>query len=281
MNELYIAGWKALLEHLPSQQAGTAAALFALFGISGLVLLWRGAKLAVPSIVILVGAGCAAIGYPLAAWAATNAGTTMAVCGVCGLIFGALLFRFWLSVAVASCFVAISLGIYTDRVLSPHLQSYLSRNYDTKSELVSLPGAESTADSAPRAGLAVISDVWNYLSTNVQQFQVSFGAIVLVMAVAGMLVGWKMPNFSRSIGAATLGTGVTFVSLTALLDWYWPTMLAQLKSMGSAGWIIITAVWLVSLLNNYRSITPPKKTKPAADAPTPAQLKTAVGGQPI
>lgn len=278
MRDLYTAGWKAILEHLPSQQAGLTAALFGLVCIGGLALLWRGAKLAAPSIVLLVGMAAALFGVPLANWAATSVPLTSAVCGVAGLIIGGLMFRFWLSVIVAACFVAISLGVYTDRVLSPHLHAYFSRNYDAQGGLVTLPGESSSLAAAPPAGWAVVSDVWRFLGQNVQQFELSFAAIVLVMGIAGLLVGWKMPNFSRAIGAATLGTGATFVSLTALLDWYWPSLLAQLQSLGNSGWLIVAAVWLLSLWGNYRSITP-KKKNPGAAAEAPP--RTAIGGQPI
>lgn len=278
VSDLYSAGWKAVLEHLPAQQAGLTAAMFGLLCISGLTLLWRGAKLAVPSIVIGIGLAFAVLGIPLANWAATSIPLTSAICGVAGLILGGLLFRLWLSLIVAACFVVLSLGVYTDRVLSPHLHAYFSRNYDAQGGLVTLPGDASGVAGAPPAGWAVMADVWQYLGQNVHQFQISFGAIALVMGVVGLLVGWKMPNFSRSVGAATLGTGATFVSLTFLLDRYWPSILAQLQSLGNAGWLIVAAVWLLSLWANYRSITP-KKEKAAAAAASP--IKAAVGGQPI
>ncbi|MBL8878279.1 MAG: hypothetical protein JNG88_04085, partial [Phycisphaerales bacterium] len=201
---------------------------------------------------------------------------------VAGLILGGLFFRFWLAATVAACFVAISLGIYTDRVLTPHLQSYLSRNYDASSELVTLPGADAAMVPASASGWGAVADVWGYLSNNVQQFQPSVGAIIVVMSIAGLLVGWKAPNLSRSIGAATLGTGATMVALTTLLDWYWPTALAQLKSLGAAGWGAVVVMWIVSLAHNYRSITPKKRPAKAGDAAAATEaMKPAVSGTPI
>lgn len=282
MNELYSSGLKALLEHLPAQQAWVTAAIFGVAAIGGITMLARGAKLAAPAVVFGVGLLFAGLGLPLAKWAAMNPIATSAVCGAVGLLVGSLFFRFWLAVVVAACFVAVSLGIYTDRALSPHLQSYLSRNYDATSELVTLPGADAAAAAAPTTGWGVLADLWSHLSSNVQQFQLSFGAIVAVMTIAGLLVGWKAPNLSRSIGAATLGTGITLTALTALLDWYWPTALAQLKSAGNAGWIGIAAIWLVSLIQNYRSITPKKKNEKASENPDhPRPMKPAVSGHPI
>ncbi len=258
---------EALSQHLPENAAWIPIALLCISAAGGLLLMFRGARLA-PVVVAgaLTAVGCGggwlasqAAGWPL--WPAVGAGS------VVGLLLGLLLFRVWLAVQVATMLVAGGLALYAPRVAEP-LNEYLSQGLQTAEDqaLVTLQPAEAVPVDG-QAWQAELGDLWAYLGERVPSFQSSVVAIVGAVGLAGLLFGLLLPRAARSFWAATVGTGCFIVAVMALLQALWP---ATLAAVGSWGLIIVAGLWGISLAWNLADMLRKRPKKSAADEGEPA-----------
>ncbi|MBU0637546.1 MAG: hypothetical protein KKB50_01675 [Planctomycetes bacterium] len=249
MKELLQTVFDAITQHIPSDAVWMPYVGIGLTGLFALVLLLKGARLA-PLMAAFAFLGLGGIcGSFLASWISTPVWPTIAVVGVLGFIIGLVLFKFWMAVLVAGCFILVSMSLYTSKVLVEPLQHFTADNYDAQNGLVTLPepGAVALEDMSPSAQLG---QLWTYLGDNVSSFQTSFFAIVISTGLAGLVFGLLLPRISRALWAATAGTFLLMLAATMLLEAVAPRALAWLGSLGGWGWLIVIAVWGGSMAYN-------------------------------
>lgn len=266
--------YDTVTQHIPDSTAWVPYVGTAVLALFGLLLMAKGAKLApLLAACAFLGIGGIAGSFP-AHWLGTPVWPTMAVTGVLGFILGLALFKFWLAVLLAGCFVAGSLSLYGVQVVSPHMTNYASRNYEPALGPVGValakPDAAVTlADSAQ----GELAQYWSYAASQVPGFQASFWAIAISTGLAGLALGLLLPRIARALFASTAGTLCLFVALTAVLKAGWPDALTWLHSLGAWGWGIVGAAWGVSLVYNLVDIRPKSPRTSSEDQPETARGK--------
>jgi hypothetical protein len=275
MNTLFHDLLDTLTQHIPAQFGWLPALGAAIVAAFGLLVLIKGAKLApfMTAGVFLLGG--AVFGSFLANWYGFPVWPAMLGVGLVGVIIGLALFKVWLAVLVAACFIGGSLSFYGAKVLQPHIEAYESRGL-TDSGLVTLrdPG-EVIAAPQVTAG-EELSGLWAYLSSAVPNFQRSFFAILIAAGLAGAACGLLVSRLSRALLAATAGVGIGFVGAFFLLQQFWPAGLQWLQSLGGWGWAILGGVWAASFVFNLADCRPSRPKKPADDEEETPKGKTAV-----
>ncbi|MCG3127917.1 MAG: hypothetical protein CHACPFDD_02790 [Phycisphaerae bacterium] len=276
MNDMFHNLLTALLQHVPSSAAWMPLVGAAIVGALGLILMLKGARLA-PALAALVAAGvCGVASSHAANWLSTPAWPTILVGAVAGGILGLVVFKLLLAGMVATCFIAAGLLFYGGTVLRTPLATYSSAGYDAGTGLVTLPGAapsgaaDALNQAAAGAGVQLpaqvshavgqLQSLWNHLAANVPNFQTSFWAIVVSSAIAGIVFGLFVPRLSRSLWAATFGTGLLVAGVTFVLEAAAPSVLTWLAPYGGWSWSVIGGVWLASLIVNLVDCRA-KKTK--------------------
>jgi hypothetical protein len=255
MEELLRMVVDALRQHIPQRAAWIPFVGIGVLGLSGLVLLVRGAKLA-PVASGLAFLGLGGIGGAFVAQAVGVPAWPIAiVAAAVGLGLGLVLFKLWLAILVAVCFAGGGLTLYAAKAVSPHVGSYTSRNLEAEESVlgVALPEAGGAAAAAGSPWTELV-EFWGYMSEEVPSFQTSFWAILLSTGLAGLILGLLLPKAARALCAATAGTFCLFVALTGLLKVVWPAALGQLKLLGVWGWVIVLVVWGLSLVGNWRNV---------------------------
>jgi hypothetical protein len=262
-----------LLQHIPSGQAWVPYAGVAAVTLFGLVLLFRGARLApLLAAVVFLGVGgvagsFAANAFSLPKWPVIGAA------GVVAFILGLALFRLWLAALVGVCFAGVGLGAYGLQVLAPHIATYQAQGIDANGENTLQPAGSALLEQA--SSPEELAKVWTYLSTQVPNFQVSFFAIAAATLLAGFIFGMLLPTASRALFAATTGTFLVGCGLTAGLQSFSPAALTWLQQNGTISWGIVGVTWLGSLLYNIftcRSKRVVRVVDQSAPAPRPAAL---------
>lgn len=248
MDDLLKMIFDSVTQHIPHDAVWIAYAGTAGLALFGLLLLAKGAKLApLMSALAFLGIGGIA-GSFVAYWLGTPAWVTIGVAGVVGFGLGLVLFKVWLAVLVASCFVGCSLSLYGVKVLTPHLASYASSNYNVEDAAVGVtlpsPGGADTVSESTQAELG---QIWSYLGSEVPSFLTSFWAIVISTGLAGLILGLLLPRFSRALLAATAGTFLFLTAVVAALGGTWPGAMEWIGSIGAWQWVIIVVIWGASL----------------------------------
>lgn len=256
---------QALREHIPSGPGWTPVTLTAAAGLLGLILMLRGARFA-PAVVALgltIGGGF--VGSLVSNWAAIPLGPALCagIGGVAGLILSLALFRLWIALQVAALLVAAALALYSTRLAQP-LSTFVSKEYDPQTQQVTLLAPEELPPQQ-QAWHTQAADLWAYLGEQVPAFQISFFAIVVSAALAGLVFAGLMPKAARSFWAATLGTGLFVASAWFVLYALAPPEL--LERVGPWGPTIAGTLWCVSLLANLIDLVWTRKPKPREDEP--------------
>lgn len=248
--EIIVALFRTLTDHLrlPEGYAWAPMAITAAVAVFGLLLMIRGARWA-PAMGALaflaVGGG---IGSFLAQAIGTPLWPTVGVTGVVGFILGLTLFRFWQALLLATCFVVAGLSIYYVRSLTPEVENWLSATPQTG--MITLPQAGSVVGDARISGWADVQSLYTHLDQNVPDFAQTFWMLTLVTGVAGLIFGLLLPNASRSLWAATMGTLFFGIGLTAGLNHFAPEALEWLKSNHQAAWGLVGLIWIFSMAVN-------------------------------
>ena len=248
--EIIVAVFKTLTENLslPEGFNWVPPTVIASVGIFGLLLMIRGAKWA-PAMGALaflaIGGGVGsfltkAIGTPL--W------PTVGVTGVVGFILGLTLFRMWQALLLSSCFIAAGLSVYYVRVLTPEVENWLSAT--PQAGMITLPQAGSVVGENATKGWTQIESLYQHLDQNVPDFAQTFWMLTLITGLAGLIFGLLLPNASRSLWAATMGTIFFGIGLTAGLNHFAPDALEWLKSNHQAAWGIVGLLWMASMAVN-------------------------------
>jgi hypothetical protein len=274
--EVIVALFQAMTEHVnvpegyewvPLAGLGTVTAL-------GLVLLLRGAKWApgLAAVTFLGIGGCVgsflsqAIGTPL--W------PTVGVVGVLGFVLGLVMFRFWQAVLLATCFMAVGLSVYYVRVLTPEVQNWISAG--PESTVISLRDPGTVVGERQSGALAEFTSLWAHLDHNIPNFSATAWTLILSTGLAGLIFGLLLPGISRALWAASLGTILFGIGLTAALSRFAPAALDWLKSNHGWAWGIVGVVWLLSLALNLATGRRRKPGKPEDDPGAEAKRKPAM-----
>jgi len=267
MQELVRMAIDTLNQHLTGGYAWTPQLAFGAVILGGLVLLWRGAWLAT--------ALCAAVFAGLGGTAGAAVSThldvallpSLALGGIIGLFAGILLAQLWVALLLAGCFAAAGLGVYSARMLPPHLDSYF-RGDDMSHISLPAPG-QYVADT----GQVTTSELWAHLQSNVPNLQGSLIAIAATTALAGLVCGLLLPGLARAIVASTAGTAAIVAGTLGLL--HMSGREAWVTGQGSWPWIVVGVIWAGGLLRNLfrRRVLPPPP--PAAARVAPSASKTA------
>ncbi len=263
MNELPARLIETINQHIPSDAAWIPLAFIGATAAVGLLFMARGARLA-PGLIAAVLAISGGIGggllphwTPIPFWPAALLG------GAAGLILGVILFRFWMAAQVAGVLVVAALAVYGTRLQQP-LSTFSSQGYNATTEEVGLlpPGEIAVSEAV---WYEHVQNLWAHLGQEVPSFQLSFVAIVVSTAIAGLVFATLMPRAARSFWAATLGTGLVTLAGFVLFYTRWPQALD-----GAGYWplTIIGALWGISMLWNLFDVLGkrPKVASPAADA---------------
>ncbi len=239
---------------LPLGGAAAAALL-------GLLMVLKGAKLA-PALTALILAGSGG-------WASSAVATTFsvpfwpaAIVGAAlGAVLGLALFKVWMSLMVAACFIAAALTFYGAKVLAPHVATYVS---ERRAAL-----ADETA-AAPPSLSTELGGAWSYLGQNVTNFQPSVYAIVLSSGLAGIVFGLLVTGAARALWAATIGTLLALIGTCVALKLAAPPALEWLASIGGWGWTIVAAVWAFGLIHNFLDVRARHGKRVTDDSAEPA-----------
>ncbi len=241
---------ETVTQHIPTEAAWLPIAAAALCAALGLVFMVKGARLA-PVLAAIVGALLgAAGGAAIAGTFSTPPWPSMLVIGVVGLVLGVALFRLWLALLLGGCLVIASLGMYGAQALRDPVNDYLTAGLDRQQQLVTLPPAEGGTSEGPdpRAELA---GLWTHLSGNVPNFQPTFFVIALAAGLAGLVFGLLLPNASRAVWAASLGTLLLLGAVYGVCRAHWPPGMDWLQHWGV---IIAGALWSISLICNLADV---------------------------
>jgi len=84
----------------------------------------------------------------------------------------------------------------------------------------------------------------------VPSFVTTFWTLTVSAGLAGLVFGLLLPRASRALWAASLGTAVCGIGVTALLKQYAPGALDWLLADAVRAWAIVGVVWLLSLAYN-------------------------------
>ena len=239
----------AITQHFPVNQLWLPYTAMGVTTLLGLILLFKGARLA-PKLLALTLFGAGAIGgsfvakhWALPFWPVVGSGA------VIGMVLGFALFRPLLAGSIAACAIIGSLGAFGVNKLHGPLNAYgtLKNPLD-----VTIQAANPT----PTTPWMELEKLWGYLSSHpdVPNFQQSFWAIVISTGLAGLLFGLLLPRASRALWAATAGVLLLGVGLYQAAERFSPQLLDPLMKNAQAAWIIVGAVWLVSLLINWRDL---------------------------
>ena len=272
MEELLQMVYDAVTQHIPQSAEWIPFLGTGLLALFGLLLMAKGARLApVMSALAFLGLG-GIVGSFLSHAMATPIWPSIIIAAVIGFGLGFVLFKLWLAVLVAACFAGISLSLYSNNVISPHLGNYASWNLNVEESVlgVTLPDVNDAAVAA-ESSQAELGQLWKYFADVIPNFRLSFWAILLSTSLAGLLFGMFLPKASRALFAATAGSFCLLVAMTALLKAHWPASLDQLKALGVWGWVIVTVIWVISLIYNMHDLRMQRRKKTKnADEPAPA-----------
>lgn len=239
----------ACLGGLPSDSALVPIGGAGCAALVGLLLVLKGAKLApVMTGLILAGVGAwgasaAATAFGVPYWPVVIVGAAL------GGVLGLALFKIWMSLMLAMCFIAAALAFYGVKVLAPHLEQYQAGRQ-----------AAVIEEAASPVGVAVVWDqvsgAWTYLGQNVANFQPSFYAIAVSSGIAGIVFGFLVSAAARALWATTVGTLLALVGTCAVLKLVAPGVLTWLASIGVWGWTIVAGVWAFGLIHNFLDARP-------------------------
>lgn len=247
---------------LPENLAWTPTATTAALLIGGVLLMIRGARWA-PGIGGLAFLGLGGLGGShLAAWLGTPLWPTIGVAGVVALVVSLVLFRIWQAVLLGVCCAVAGLGTYYVMQLTPEVSNWVADGTS-----VTLPAAAASQPSDLTAVVERVGSLWSHLNTQVPNFSINFWAILGATSLAGLAFGLFLPRASRSLWAATIGTGVFGLGATAILTTQAPAALDWLKGDNIRAWGIVGAVWLASLAYNLINTRPPKAKITVEDEP--------------
>lgn len=254
-------------QHIPPDAIWLPWAISGVTAVAGLVFMVKGARLA-PILAALVfavlGAGAGAF---VPALLATPMWPTVAIGGVVGLLLGILLFKLWLAALVGVCLMAASLTVYSGQVLREPLHAYVAQGLDAERHMITLPEA-SGVDGVHPDWRAEVTQLWQYLSENVPNFQASVLAIALSTGLAGLIFGLLLPKLARAFWAASLGTLLFVAAVMGIVQMHFP---AVAEWLGRWGLLLAATMWAISLAYNLVDMQQPRtKTAPAPPAPAKA-----------
>jgi hypothetical protein len=273
MNELLTMAHDAAMQHIPHSELWIPQVGTAIVGLLGLTLLLRGAKLfpAIVALAFMIGGGAA--GANLAGVLGASLWPTVIVLSAVGFALGYFLFKLWLGALVGVCLAAVALMVYGDKVVKPHIENFSSRNLVADQGVMGINIPDTPLATDVPSSWATQS--WENLSTVVPNFQASFWTIVASVGLAGLIFGLLLPKVARALVAATLGTVLSFLAVLLLLKTNWPAGLQELERLSEWGWIILAAVWGLSLLHNLFNVRRKPRPAPAGDDAEAAEAITA------
>ena len=274
--ELIVALFEMFAEHvkMPEGYDWVPAATSAGIAVAGLILLLRGARWA-PGFAalsfLLIGGG---LGAFLGDIIALPMWLTGGIGGVLGLVLGVVMFRLWQATLLASCCVILGLSVYFVRTLHVEVQNWISG--PTEAEFITLQPAGSVVGEQTSSVQAEFQSLWQHLSDNVPNFQMTFWSLLISTGLAGLIFGLFLPRASRALWAASLGTITFGIGLTALLEHFAPDALDWLLANTMWAWCIVGGVWLISLGINYATCGKRKSDKRSAKNKDEAEGEPAV-----
>lgn len=276
LNEIIDGLLRSVSQHVNLPVDTTYAPLLAaaIVIVGGLLLMVRGARWgpAYAALTFLVvGAAAGWTGWRQFAGADSSAGIAAAVGGIVAAGIGVVFFRFWQALLLSACLVMAGLTVYGVRDLQPALHSWTNPGLQAEDggmlPSTILPAAGSVVDETGRSAQSVgtrLSELWAHLSASVPSFATTFWGIVLATGVLGLLIGFFLPRLSRSLWAASVGTFMLVLGIGAAASQAAPGLLAVAKDYGGIAWAIVGALWLTSVLYNFRTL--PAKKAAKADA---------------
>lgn len=245
--------WQSILaaakQHIPEDAAWLPVACLAAVGLLGLLLFVKGARLAPAFVAILLLAAGGLAGTALAPHFGTPVLPTAAAAGVIGLTAGLVLFKLWLALLMAGIFVTGSLALYSAQMVIPRLPEFGAHGYVAEKGAMGVHLPESDAAALPDSNMPLV--FWHQASQTIPNFQTSVWAIVISTTLAGLLVGFLLPRFSRALFAATGGIFLMGFALFTLLKTFWPSAADWLLSLGAWGWVVLLSGWCLSLVVNF------------------------------
>lgn len=238
-----------------------------LFG--GLGMAWRGAKWAPGLSALIFTAGGAWAGVYLANAIAIPPWIGGALLGLTAGGLGFALFRVWQALLLGTVLATAGISVYFVQSLAPAVDDWVTGGQPQETGIVIPEAGTVVGDDKPSAWQQTQS-LWNHLAANVPNFQVSFTGIAGIPLLTGMIFGFLAPRFSRALWGASLGTFITGVAVTALLQQYWPSALNWLQADPFRGWGVVAIFWLLALVYNLfvlrRKKVAREDAEPATDA---------------
>ena len=256
--EMLVAVFETMTEQLTLPEGFEWAPLAGMVAVTvlGLVLLLRGAKWApgLAALTFLAAGGWA--GAFLAKAVGTPLWPTAGVAGVLAAVLGIVMFRFWQALLLAACCIVAGLSIYFVHDLVPEVHNWYAGGSETGQ--IELPAAGMVVTDDPQSAATRFNGLITHLGTNVPNFTPTVWSIVLGTGLVGLIFGLLLPRASRSLWAATLGTVAAGIGCSMLLKEHEPAWFDWLMADNTRAWMIVGAVWLVSLVLNLISCRPGK-----------------------
>ncbi len=252
----------AILDSLRSHLHWSSAAEWAGLGAAavvtllGLLFLLRGARWArgLAGLTFLV-IGCG-VGAAAAPRIGVSALPAIGIAGVGALLIALLFFRFVQAALLGVTFAALATGIYAARDLKPAIDSWL----DPVVAEITLPPAGTVVGDTARTAVDEMGSLWQHLSANVPHFQLTFGSLVAIAGIVGLVLGWLLPRAARAFWASTFGTLFLGMGTAAILTETAPKTLDFLIANPGPSAAGVGTVWLAGLLYNlFRVRKRPRK----------------------
>lgn len=253
LHEFFSTTLSTLQQHVPGNLNWVPVASAGGVALIGLILLWKGARLApfIAGLAVLtagLGGGAAIAGSfhtPLV--------PTLVTTGLVGFVLGMMLFRLMQAAFLAACLVGVALSIYYVRDLSGHLHNYTSSNLTGTDVTLLEPGQAAIGQTITQRA----ADIWQYLGQQVPNFHANFWTLVVATGLTGLLLGWLLPRVTRAACASTFGVGLLFVGAASALQMQSPEMFNQAQqwtaaNMGPWSWAPLGLLWLGGLVHNFR-----------------------------
>ena len=184
------------------------------------------------------------------------------------------MFRFWQAMLLAGCFMIAGLSVYYVRVLTPEVQNWISAS--PQSGTITLRDPGTVVGDSQSGAMAEFNSLWTHLDQNVANFSTTTWTLVLATGVAGLIFGLLLPGVSRSLWAASLGTVLFGIGLTAAMSHFAPSALAWLKTSHGWAWGIVGTIWVLSVALNLATGRRRKIADQAESPPPEAKRKPAM-----
>ncbi|MDX2198279.1 MAG: hypothetical protein SF069_04810 [Phycisphaerae bacterium] len=245
---------RTLTQHFDTSQLWLPTTGLAVTTLLGVILLFKGAKLA-PKLLALALLGVGAVAgshvaknFDLPFWPIVGSGA------VIGMVFGFALFRPLLAGTLAACAIIGSLTAFANVKLVGPLSNW--GRIENPLDVTLKSGTELVPTSAGANVLPDLQRLWTYLSSHpdLPNFQQNFWAIVISTGLAGLIFGLLLPRAARVVWSATMGVLLTGVGLYQLAAWKAPDMIAQATANQQVFWGVVAGVWVLSLIFNWRSM---------------------------